>query len=264
MSALYRCCVATLTASLLLTALDASAASRGTWRHVTTSDGVRVTARVIPVQSFPEFRGVLVMKADIFALLAILDDASRHCEWQASCKTMRVVKHYDEFNRALYHRLNSPWPVNDRDVVFKAGVTVDWKRKIVWSRFRAVRGMVKVESGVVRITRMSGYFKFEAIAPGTIRATYQVFSDPGGWLPAWLVKLASKKIPVNTLRGLSAQVKKTRGQYAAFHKRYNPAHGGKIPAQFQRGGTADAAPAKPVPGKPVPGKPVPAKPGPTK
>ena len=234
-----------IAAALLLATRSASAAGRATWRHVATTDGVRVSAREIPGQAFPEFRGVTVMKADMFQLLAILDDAPRHCEWQASCKVMRVVKHYDEFNRVLYHRLDSPWPVNDRDVVFKGGVTVDWKRKIVWSRFRALKGMVKVESGVVRITRMYGHFKFELIAPGQIRATYQVFSDPGGWLPAWLVAGASKKIPLHTLRGLRAQVTKTRGQYAAFHKRYNPAHGGRVPAQFQPGGASDKG-AKPT------------------
>jgi len=224
-----------LGASLAHTAV---AAPRSGWRHVATTDGVRVSAREIQGQSFPEFRGVTVMKADMFQLLAILDDAKRHCEWQASCKVMRVVRHFDEFNRLLYHRLDSPWPVSDRDVVFKAGVTVDWKRKVVWSRFRAVRGPVKPKPGVVRMRRMYGHFKFELIRPGTIRATYQVFSDPGGWLPAWLVAAASKKIPLNTLRGLKAQVAKTRGQYAAFHKRYNPARGGTIPLQFQPSGGA--------------------------
>ena len=234
-----------LTASLLalaltLPAISASAGSRAPWRHVATTDGVRVSARDIPGQSFPEFRGVLVMKADMFQLLAILDDATQHCEWQASCMVMKVVKRYDEFNRVLYHRLDSPWPVSDRDVVFKGGVTVDWKRKVVWSRFRTVRTQIKPKPGVVRITKMYGSFKFQQLAPGTIRATYQVFSDPGGWLPAWLVAGASKKIPLKTLRGLQKQVKKTKGQYLAFHKRYNPAHGGAIPPQFQPGGASDA------------------------
>ncbi len=231
--------------ALILVPERASAADRGAWQAVATTDGVRVSARKIPGQAFPEFRGVTVMKADMFQLLAILDDAPRHCEWQASCKVMRIVKRYDEFNRVLYHRLDSPWPVSDRDVVFKGGVTVDWKRKVVWSRFRALSGMVKVQSGVVRITRMYGFFKFELIAPGQIRATYQVFSDPGGWLPAWLVAAASKKIPLHTLRGLREQVAKTQGQYAAFHKRYNPAHGGQVPAQFQPGGASDKG-AKPA------------------
>ena len=213
-------------------ASTAEAGSARVWRHVATTDGVVVSARDIPGQAFPEFRGVLVMKADIFQLLAILDDTKRHCEWQANCKVMRVVRNYDAFNRLIYHRLDSPWPVSDRDVVFRAGVTVDWPRRIVLSRFHAVRGAIKKKSGVVRITRMHGSFKFELLPSGKVRATYQVFSDPGGWLPVWLVRGASKKIPLHTLRGLRAQLAKTKGQYQAFHKRYNPAAGGRIPPRF--------------------------------
>jgi len=236
-----------LLGAFCLPAQAAFAGSRGPWRHVATTDGVRVSARDIPGQAFPEFRGVKVLKADMFQLLAILDDAPRHCEWQANCMVMKVVKRYDEFTRVLYHRLDSPWPVSDRDVVFKGGVTVDWKRKIVWSKFRAVPTTIKPKSGVVRITKMYGSFKFQQLAPGKIRATYQVFSDPGGWLPAWLVAGASKKIPLHTLRGLQKQVFKTKGKYPAFHKRYNPAHGGSIPARFQPAGAKDAKGAAPSP-----------------
>ena len=53
--------------------------------------------------------------------------------------------------------------------------------------------------------------------------------DPGGLLPDWLVKLTSRKLPIETLVGLRNQVAKTRGKYEAFLKRYDPSHGGKIP-----------------------------------
>ena len=40
--------------------------------------------------------------------------------------------------------------------------------------------------------------------------TYQIDSDPGGWLPKWVVKMASKKIPLNTLINLGKQIVKVR------------------------------------------------------
>ncbi|HAN31037.1 MAG TPA: hypothetical protein DCQ06_05515, partial [Myxococcales bacterium] len=66
------------------------------WRHVTTDDGVRVDVREIKGQEFPEFRGIKVFKADIFDILAVLDDAARHCEWQANCKIMRITRKINE------------------------------------------------------------------------------------------------------------------------------------------------------------------------
>ncbi len=248
---------------LSLVATSAQAAPRPAWRHVFTEDGVRVSARDIPGQDFPEFRGVTVLNCGIFDLLAILDDAPRHCEWQASCKVMRIIKKYNEFDRLMYHRLDSPWPVSDRDMVFKGSVTVDPVRKIVRSPFRAVRGHVPPKSGVVRMTKMRGFFKFELLKPGQIRTTYQVYSDPGGWLPAWLVKAASRKIPLHTLQGLRRQLKKTKGRYSAFHKRYNPEQGGTIPARFQPKKAAPANAAPPVRTKPTPPA-APPRPAPTR
>jgi len=75
--------------------------------------------------------------------------------------------------------------------------------------------------------RLAGYYHLEVIDAG-----HQVDADPGGLLPDWLVKLTSRKLPIETLVGLRRQVAKTRGKYEAFLKRYDPTKGGKVPAAF--------------------------------
>ncbi|MCO4761411.1 MAG: START domain-containing protein [Myxococcales bacterium] len=231
--------------AVLLYTTASEAADRGKWRHIASEDGVTVSARDIPGQAFPEFRGVAVFHATMFEMLAILDDTPRHCQWQASCTVMRVLKRYDEFDRLLYHRIHAPWPASDRDLVFRANTRLSGKAQKATSRFRLVSGVVGPKSGIVRVKQMYGSFKFTVLGPKRIRVVYQVYSDPGGWLPTWLVRSASKKIPLNTLRLLRAQVKKTRGQYQAFHKRYDPAFGGRIPARFQPKSKATRAAPKP-------------------
>ena len=36
--------------------------------------------------------------------------------------------------------------------------------------------------------------------------TYQIDTDPGGWLPNWVIRMASEKNPLNTLIQLGEQI----------------------------------------------------------
>ena len=52
----------------------------------------------------------------------------------------------------------------------------------------------------------------EMLGQNSTRVTYQIDSDPGGWLPNWIIKLASKKIPLKTLINLRKQIKRLKSQ----------------------------------------------------
>lgn len=225
-------------AALLITCIVAplalaGPASAASWKQLMREDGITVHSREVPGKPYLEFRGVGVVPANLFQVLAILDDTSRHCEWQANCMVSKVIKSVNEFERFLYHRLHSPWPVSDRDIVVHATVEVDLPTRTVWSRFRSAtvagHGPVK---GVVRMPRLEGFYKLEWVDETHTRVTYQVMADTGGMLPTWLANRASRKLPFGTLTGMRRQAKKFEGRYEAFHKRYNPQRGGKIPARY--------------------------------
>jgi hypothetical protein len=213
--------------------LFATAAGAVGWKRVLKEDGIVVSAREVPDKPFLEFRGVGVVNANLYQVLAVLDDTPRHCEWQANCTVSRVVKTVDEFTRYIYHRIDSPWPVSDRDVVVLARVEVDLPAKTVMSRFSAkpLAGHGPV-SDAVRMPQLDGFYRLEWIDLGHTRVTYQVVADTGGMLPTWLANRASRKLPLGTLQGMRRQVVKMAGRYEAFHKRYNPLKGGTVPDRF--------------------------------
>ena len=120
-----------------LLALAGAEAADPPWNRVSSDEGIVVSVREVPDKPYLEFRGVGVIPANVFQVLAVLDDSSRHCDWQANCKISKVVKTVDEFERYLYHRIGAPWPVSDRDVVVHATVSADLEKRIVTSNFRA-------------------------------------------------------------------------------------------------------------------------------
>lgn len=237
-NALVRLWAAILAAALSVTLLPQSSGATG-WKRLLREDGINVSARDVPGKPYLEFRGVGVVNANLFQLLAVLDDTPRHCDWQANCTVSRVIKQVNEFERFLYHRVDSPWPVSDRDVVVHGTVEVDLAKKTVWSRFRsATLPEAPPVKDAVRMPKLEGFYKLEWIDADTTRVTYQVMADTGGMLPTWLANRASRKLPLGTLKGMRRQAKAFAGKYEAFHRRYNPQKGGKIPDRY---GTFDPA-----------------------
>lgn len=216
-----------LALSLLVIAPSALGAP---WTRVGVFDGVSVSSRQIPGQDMPEFRGVAVVDANLFQVMAVIDDADRHCEWMARCAESRVVKQLKGFDRVLYQRLDAPWPVADRDLVVRGSIRIDRDRRLVVSSFRSVnlRGMPPRE-GVVRVTALKGFYRLKQLKDGKTRVLYQVYSDPGGSLPRWLARKATKKIPAETITSLRRQLSRTQGEYEDFLDRYDPERGGEIP-----------------------------------
>ena len=143
------------------------------------------------------------------------------------------MRQISEFERIEYNRVAAPWPVADRDTTLRSWVEANAGKGEVWARFQSVSvPEAPPVSGVVRMPRLAGYYHLEAIDVDHTKVTYQVDADPGGLLPDWLVKLTSRKLPIETIVGLRRQVAKTRGQHEAFLKKYDPIKGGKIPDLF--------------------------------
>jgi hypothetical protein len=216
-------------------ALPLPAGADDGWVHDANEQGVEVTTKTEPGRALPAFRGVGTVDAGVFEILAVMDDIAHYTEWMSDCTGARIVKRINEFERIEYNRIHAPWPVSDRDVTVRSWVEASMAKHEIWARFQGVTtpdaGPV---AGVVRMPRLEGYYHLEAIDEGHTKITYQVDADPGGLLPNWLIKLTTRKLPVETLVGLRRQVAKTRGNYDAFVKRYDPSKGGKVPDQFAK------------------------------
>ncbi len=209
---------------------------RGPWERVETRDGITVSVRKVEGQNLPEFRGVTVIHADVFDLLGIVNDIPKHCQWRAKCHTATMLKQISDFERVMYTRIDAPWPVSDRDVVLHGVATVNLEKRVVTSRFHSVRNPKAPEvSGVVRMPKLHGFYRFKILGPQKVKVTYQVYSDPGGMIPNWLAKRSARKLPYGTLTGLQKQLKRTRGQYAWMRKKFDPKHGGSIPPKYLEG-----------------------------
>ena len=193
----------------LVARADANKAD-GNWERVKQSDGILVERRQVEGSSLKEFRGQAVVQAPAAAILAVFSDVPRATEWMDSCNGSWVVADLGEFEKVVYNRTHAPWPVADRDAVLHNLVRFDEKDRRVEIDFYTVEDKsTPPKKGVVRMPFLRGHWILWPSADGaSTRVEYQVHANPGGRLPNWLVNYVSRDLPLKTIEGLRAQVKR--------------------------------------------------------
>lgn len=223
-------------ASILIGAallLVASPGLAGGWVHLYTKDGIRVEARDVPGRDLPELRGIGVIGANLYEILAVIDDVPNQRTWVTRLEESRVLRRPSAFELWMYVRFDFPWPTSDRDGVIHVQVERTMQPHVVTLKSeRATFAGVGPKDGVVRVphSRLSAQLRY--LEHNRTHVTYLVDIDPGGSLPRFLVRWLQKDLPLDILRGLKKRIAKTRGRYESFLDRWDPSRG-KAPAEVR-------------------------------
>ncbi|NMY50595.1 START domain-containing protein [Pseudomonas sp. WS 5011] len=179
--------------------LVASGVQAAQWRLVKDEAGIQVYLQQIPGSSFQAFRGVTRIRADMPRLLALQDDVSAACAWIHACSEQKLLKHEGDLSWA-YSRFHTPWPVQPRDSILQVTTTRDNDGRVT-RILRGVADYLPLQQGFVRVSKVEGFW---SLTPheGEIEVIYEVHSEPGGSVPAWLANSFVVDAPFNTLQGL--------------------------------------------------------------
>ena len=209
---------------VIVMALCSSIYAAPTWTQIHENKGIRVYERDSDLGDLPDFKAISRVKASLFDLIAVLQDIDRRDEWVHRCTVSKTVKRFSEFEILLYHKTDSPWPVYDRDVAIQTKLyEMELERKYL-AHFKGVKvSSIPENKGMIRLPQIEGYYLLNYIAPQETEVIYFVHLNPGGALPHWLVKIATRDLPTKTIIGLRKQIKKTKSSnvYRSFHERWN-------------------------------------------
>jgi len=201
-------CIAILTATLCFP--GSLLAEGDDWALLVEDEGIRVTIREVPDRDLPVFRGVVTISAPIFEIMGVLQDIDRHPEWMDSCIEARRLKRVHLLESIVYNRTDAPWPISDRDTVVRSQASFDRDKGAFYIDIHSVKSELMGEvDGVVRVPRMHGHYRLEQVGPEQTRVEYQIDTDPGGWLPNWLIRMVTRRIPFKTLDNLRNRVAQT-------------------------------------------------------
>ena len=189
-------------------ALPASVFGAGpNWELVEDDAGIKVWGLDIPDRDLPGFRGITMVNATIDELLLELLDFKHHSDWMWNTTQSRMLKQISETRAVIYNMVNAPWPVKDRDMVMDSDYRFTPDHKALTLRFKETDIVkVPVPSRVVRVPRISGFYRFWSESPARTNVLYQVEVDIGGNVPNVSAKRYARKLPYETLKALRERV----------------------------------------------------------
>jgi hypothetical protein len=190
--------IASVIAIALATAPAAPAAAERSL--ILEEDGITVEEEGGPDRELPILTGTTTMSVSPDEIAAWIQAIHTYVDWQHNCEEARQIRKEGEITIG-YNRISAPWPVSDRDVVLRSTRSNLAGGSIRMDFLSTTDANVPINKGIVRMPRLVGSYDLTPVEGGT-RVVYTVDSDPGGSLPNWLIKQASKNLPYNTLKKL--------------------------------------------------------------
>jgi len=160
------------------------------------------------------FRGEGVVNGPMEKIASIIIDYTRGTEWINSLVESKAVRNISDTEFIEYDHVSIPFPfsavISDRD--FVSDVNIQFDKKTQWLTVsykpttdpdapplkKYTRGIIDCEFRVARMSMTDQTY---------VQA--QVFTDPKGGIPKWLVNFFQQSWPQDTFEGLRNQAKKT-------------------------------------------------------
>ncbi len=191
--------VAALLAELaLLVAAVPSGASD--WSAVRQVEGVTVEARATDT-GFNEHRAAVRVCADLSVLEAFVSDTDRFTEWLPYTRDAELLESTADY-QIYYVRTSTPWPMKDRDMVYRISRQPDAGEGVVLTLVGLPDYAID-HRGTTPLREAQGRWQFVRSGPG-LDVRYQLFVNPGP-VPAFAANGRMASTVGKTLANLSAR-----------------------------------------------------------
>jgi hypothetical protein len=152
----------------------------------------------------------MTIDASLSSLVALVDDIAQCHEWIETCKEGKLLKRINQKVSYHYTINHAPWPVNDRDAVVIHTISQAPQSRVVTIGIRGVPDYIPEKTGLVRVKKIKGHWRFTPGNNGLVEVLYQVHSEPGGNIPSWLVNSIVISQPFNTLKKMRIVVRQPK------------------------------------------------------
>lgn len=195
-----------ITTSALTFCIALTAQAADEWNLAKDADGVKIYLKEVPGSKYKAFKSVITINANIERVVAEQSNAEKSCNWIHDCKSSKLLK--EEGNQAwVYTRFKAPWPVTERDSILHLTTTKQEDGSFI-RKIQASPTYLPEDKDYVRVQSVEGTWLLKPLSDSKVEVTYQLHTDPGGSVPAWLANKFVVDAPYNTLRGLKAASEK--------------------------------------------------------
>ena len=182
-----------------------AAANATDWALRKQADGIEVYTRAVPDSEIEEFRGEGVVAAPPEAIVALLRDGDRFKDWFPNTSESKVLRREGSVSYQ-YSVMDTPWPISDRDNVFRSVTTRNASTGSVEIAVEAAPDAHPIQKGRHRVTRARGQWRITPQGADRSLVMFRMHLEPGGGLPDWMVNARVVATPYEALVNLREMV----------------------------------------------------------
>ncbi|MEM6317565.1 MAG: START domain-containing protein [Bacteroidota bacterium] len=172
----------------------------GEWKLKKEKNDLKVYVRDNSATPIKELKMVFKVDASMSAIVELLQDVAAIPDWVYRCPKAYSIKKISDSEEVYYNLVDFPWPLDDRDLVVRNVLTQDPVTKVVKSESFAEASYIAEKEGIIRIQKTHLWWTFTPNDEGWIDVEYFLSSDPGGFIPAWIINLAIDQGPTHTIK----------------------------------------------------------------
>ena len=188
-------------------ALSAFATTQDNWEKIDDDQGIQVFRKPMPGSDIVAFKGTGLVDASLEKIFWVLCDAEHEEQWVEMLIENYILEEMTPFDRVQYQNFDLPWPLSDRDFVYRAVATMDKQGRLHLLLNSVGHPKTPATKGV-RADIMQSGFILTPRPDGKTFVEVSIFSDPKGILPTWVINLVQESWPMETMIGIRKQVKK--------------------------------------------------------
>ncbi len=196
--------------SLLLVSLVSSTASAGDgWVQYSEKDDVTSYSQSLEGSNMLSTRGVATINVPLCQAMGLYLDTKRAPNWVNLMVRLDATPIAGSTDVLEHHIYDMPWPVSDREFVFKR--TTHWEdaTKTVTVTYHSVEDAKYPHTDeFVRGIDHGSFWKFTVVDATHTRVEAVAMVDPQGALPSWLFNSVQRAWPRDSIHGLVAEVAK--------------------------------------------------------
>jgi len=178
--------------------------SQSVWELEKDESGIQVYTRAVKSSSIKEYKAITIVKGSIKSLVNKIIDGEQLKKWNYKTIRSELLEKKSKNKYIIYMYNNLPWPAKDRDHISELEV-ITVSDSLITVTIKSDAKRIPEKKGVIRVVEFSGLWILEKTKEG-VKVTQQMYGDPGGYLPSFIVNSMLVNAPFNTFKRLKEQL----------------------------------------------------------
>ncbi len=185
----------------------AFAAGSDGWEPLSEREGIRTFRKPLAGTRLFALRGEGIVQAKLARIFALRSNPEIMKRYTAMLEDQAVFEEPNRYDRFVWQHFRSPWPLKDRDFVYRVQTYPDPKTRSILVRLNSVeRPDVGPQPCCVRAEMRDSIFRYTALRDGSTYVECELTLDPKGSVPIWMVNLVQRDWPYKTLSNMRKAV----------------------------------------------------------